>query len=51
MAEQKQLVEMSDLEVAELQGQQYQLFMQTQNNLMIISKEIETRKTKIQPKE
>ena len=44
--ENKQICEMTDLELAEVQGQQYQLLMQVQNNLLAVNNEIVKRKAK-----
>lgn len=39
----KPIQEFTDLELAQLQRQTYEQFLQTQNNLMIISQEINRR--------
>lgn len=49
MNEQKKLEDYSDIELAELNGQQFELAMNVQNNLRNISQEIQNRKNK--PKE
>ena len=46
----KQLKDYTDLELAKLQGQLYQQFMQTQGNLIAINQEIERRIPKVEVK-
>lgn len=40
------ITKMTDLELAKLQSEQYQLFMQTQRNLMAINQELDKRTPK-----
>jgi hypothetical protein len=44
-----ELSKMTDLEIAELSGQLYQQFMQTQGNLIAVNSEIKRRKDLVKP--